>query len=99
MKFFVKLIKTSFKIRESFRHKPEELYWNLKRNHFYWDDLKKEWEQILRTNPEDFTAISIILGKVDVLISETMMHSEVEQTKKDQNSLRQRCRANWACPD
>ena len=79
--------KLASKSRESFRHKPEELYWNLKRNHFYWDDLKKEWEQILRTNPEDFTAISIILGKVDVLISETMMHSEVEQTKKDQNSL------------
>ena len=79
--------KLASKSRESFRHKPEELYWNLKRNHFYWDDLKKEWEQILRNNPEDFTAISIILGKVDVLISETMMHSEIEQTKKDQNSL------------
>jgi len=79
--------KLASKSRESFRHKAEELYWNLKRNHFYWDDLKKEWEQILRTNPEDFTAISTILGKVDVLISETMMYSEVEQTKKDQNSL------------
>ncbi|MEC8044303.1 MAG: hypothetical protein VX130_06910, partial [Verrucomicrobiota bacterium] len=79
--------KLASKSRESFRHKPEELYWNLKRNHFYWDDLKKEWEQILHTNPEDFTAISTIPGKVDVLISETMMHSEVEQTKKDQNSL------------
>jgi hypothetical protein len=79
--------KLASKSRESFRHKPEELYWNLKRNHFYWNDLKKEWEQILRTNPENFTAISTILGKTDILISESMMYSEVEQTKKDQNSL------------
>ena len=45
--------------------RPEELYWNLKRNHFYWDDLKKEWEQILRTNPEDFTVNKYNTGKVD----------------------------------
>ena len=79
--------KLAAKSRESFRHKAEELYWNLKRNHFYWDDLKREWEQILRTNSEEEDLVSKLLGKLDVLISETMMYSKVEQSKKDQNFL------------
>ena len=79
--------KLAVKSRESFRHKAEELYWNLKRNHFYWDDLKRAWEQILRTNSEEEDLVSKLLGKLEVLISETMMYSKVEQSKKDQNSL------------
>ena len=79
--------KLAVKSRESFRYKAEELYWNLKRNHFYWDDLKREWEQILRTNSEEEDLVSKLLGKLDVLISETMMYSKVEQSKKDQNFL------------
>ena len=79
--------KLAVKSRESFRHKAEELYWNLKRNHFYWDDLKRAWEQILRTNSEEEYLVSKLLGKLEVLISETMMYSKVEQSKKDQNFL------------
>ena len=92
--------KLAAKSGESFRHKAEELYWNLKRNHFYWDDLKRAWEQILRTNSEDEYLVSKLMGKLDVLISETMMYSKVEQSKKDQNFLFVKdSGANRACPN
>ena len=80
--------KLASKSRESFKKKSEELYWNLEKIHLHWDELKRDWDKLLRNkrakSPND---INDLLGKINTLIAETMMRSEVEQTRKDQNSL------------
>ena len=80
--------KLASKSRESFKKKSEELYWNLEKIHLHWDELKRDWDKLLRSkrakSPND---INDLLGKINTLIAETMMRSEVEQTRKDQNSL------------
>lgn len=76
------------KSRESFKKKPEELYWNLEKMHPHWDALGREWEKLVRNKrTRTSSEINDLLAKINTLITETMMRSEVEQTRKDQNPL------------
>ena len=80
--------KLASKTRESFRQKPEELFWNLNRNYLLWDELSKKWQSALQAKPDmSEIALNELLGEINTLVAETMMCSEVEQTRKDQNSL------------
>ena len=45
--------KLASKTKESFRKKPEELFWNLEPHHTYWDDLKRKWDRLVRARPAD----------------------------------------------
>jgi hypothetical protein len=81
--------KLASKSRESFRQKPEELYWNLHRNHLLWQKLDEKWKKAVQAqNPETLShALRDALSQSDIVISETMMLSEVEQSRKDQNAI------------
>lgn len=80
--------KLASKSRESFRHKAEELYWNLNRNHSLWDELEQEWKKVLQSKPEAIEqSIKAVLSDTEIVIAETMMIAEVEQSRKDQNAL------------
>lgn len=80
--------KLASKSRESFRLKSEELYWNLNRNHMFWDELNKKWKKIDQAKPDKMEqVVSEVLSETDIVVAETMMLSEVEQSRKDQNAL------------
>ena len=82
--------KLASKSRESFRQKPEELYWNLHRNHLLWQKLDEKWRKAVQAKkkPETLShAVRDALSQSDIVISETMMLSEVEQSRKDQNAI------------
>jgi hypothetical protein len=70
------------------KNRTEQLYWNLTRNDLIWDDTGKKWKFLEQVKPEKTILVwHDLLGQIDVLISDTMLMSEVEQAKKDQNSL------------
>ena len=80
--------KLASKSRESFRQKSEELFWNLNRNYYLWEELGNKWKKLMNSKTDEFDKITHdLLGESDIVISETMMLSEVEQSRKDQNSL------------
>ncbi len=80
--------KLASKSRESFRHKAEELFWNLNRNHLYWDELHRGWQKVVQSKPDTLDlAISKVRSEIEIIIVETLMLSEVEQARKDQNAL------------
>ena len=82
--------KLASKSRESFRQKPEELYWNLHRNHLLWQKLDEKWKKAVQAQkkPEALShAVRNALSQSDIVTSETMMLSEVEQSRKDQNAI------------
>ncbi|MEC8355187.1 MAG: hypothetical protein VXZ37_01085 [Verrucomicrobiota bacterium] len=80
--------KLASKTKESFRKKPEELFWNLEPHYTYWDDLKRKWDRLVRARPADSAFLPReVLSAMSTITSETMMRAEVEQARKDQNSL------------
>ena len=62
--------KLASKSRESFKKKSEELYWNLEKIPLHWDELKRDWDKLLRSKraktPND---INDLLGKINTLIA------------------------------
>ena len=80
--------KLASKTKESFRKKPEELFWNLEPHYTYWDDLKRKWDRLVRARPADSSFLPHeVLSAMSTITGETMMRAEVEQARKDQNSL------------
>jgi hypothetical protein len=80
--------KLASKTKESFRKKPEELFWNLEPHYTYWDDLKRKWDRLVRARPADSAFLPReVLSAMSTITGETMMQAEVEQARKDQNSL------------
>ena len=80
--------KLASKTKESFRKKPEELFWNLEPHYTYWDDLKRKWDRLVRARPADSSFLPReVLSAMSTITGETMMRAEVEQARKDQNSL------------
>ncbi|MFL2912912.1 MAG: hypothetical protein ACJZ5X_05585 [Opitutales bacterium] len=80
--------KLASKTKESFRKKPEELFWNLEPHYTYWDDLKRKWDRLVRARPADSAFLPReVLSAMSTITGETMMRAEVEQARKDQNSL------------
>ena len=80
--------KLASKTKESFRKKPEELFWNLEPHHTYWDDLKRKWDRLVRARPADSSFLPReVLSAMSTITAETMMRAEIEQARKDQNSL------------
>lgn len=81
--------KLASKFRQSIQKKQtEQLYRNLTRNDLLWSDADKLCKFMQKSKTEDLEFnIFDLLGQIDVLISDAMIMSEVEQAKKDQNTL------------
>ena len=54
----------------------------------FWDELNKKWKKVDQAKPDKMEQIiSEVLSETDIVVAETMMLSEVEQSRKDQNAL------------
>lgn len=81
--------KIASKYRQSIQQKQtEQLYWNLSRNDLLWSETDKLWKSLDKAKGTKLESnIHDLVGKIDVLIADAMMLSEVEQARKDQNSF------------